>query len=614
MDIKELKELLDTYDNAYYNEDDPIVDDAEYDALKVRYLELSEQEEYDYVPGDAKFSKVKHNSPILSLEKVQISDEAKLRSEIERLLPVVIEPKFDGLTLVIYRNQVVTRGNGSIGEDVTQNALTIKGIDRFMKQCYPTRGEALIKKSTFKKLNEERELLGLETFKNPRNAAAGMLRNKDSFKVKGLIFMPYELIDCTKPVIQQLNIIDDNSAYDITVTPCARFDDVELAMQYIKSFDRDSLDYEIDGLVIKADMVTGFGSTGHHPKNAIAVKFAVEKQWTTLRSVEWNTGRTGRVAPVANFDPIDIMGSTISRATLHNIAFISALGLTEGCEIAIVKANEVIPAIVEARVNPHSTYIPICEPIVCPECKTGLTKINDQAFCNNPNCKSQIVGRLVLLGKRDALDIEGLSEETALKIVEAGLEDPFAIFDLTEEEIIKLPGFAKKSASNLFKAIQSKRNVEFKRFLYAAGIPMIGRHASESIVNAFGSWEAFAKDIQDGLPRTKEIEGIGEILLKNIAAYNYLWYNMEEKIKPISKTVIPAKTNKLSFVITGTFPKSRSYYEDLIKESGNIVSGSVSKKTNYLLAGEDAGSKLAKAQELGVNIVTTEDQLLGLLK
>lgn len=304
MEVTEIKRLLDYHDNLYYNQDSPEISDIEYDALKARYLELTGLEEYDYVPGKAMFNKVEHTTPILSLDKVQITDKDKLRAEINRLWPIVIEPKFDGLTVVAYpERRFVTRGDGKIGEDVTESCKAISCLDDIDPYPNPIRMEVLMPISVFNSINEERKLEGLKLYENPRNAASGMLRNLDKSKIKGLIAYIYEIIGDTQAHTRSLWEFEEQGC-EIT-TPRWSFSNaygskeagVEAAMNFIEEFDRTKLDYEIDGLVIKSDIPNSlerFGMTGHHPKNAIAVKFEAQGEWTKLKSVTWQVGKTGK--------------------------------------------------------------------------------------------------------------------------------------------------------------------------------------------------------------------------------------------------------------------------------------------------------------------------------
>ncbi|MCY7865968.1 NAD-dependent DNA ligase LigA [Bacillus spizizenii] len=627
--VKQLKALLDYHDNLYYNMDEPEITDAEYDAIKNQYLELTLQEDYATVPGEAAYSfkKVTHTHPITSLGKVNSLDA--LRKEMKRLAPFVIELKMDGLTVVGYpgttteAGKFVSRGNGSIGEDITHTAIRMSGINRVGKIDEAVRMEAYMKKSVFNALNEDRIAQGKEPFKNPRNAVAGMLRNKDASKVEGVEYVAYNIVGSKLPESKQLAALASNEFHTVETfkkedgSIIYDVEDIDLAIQQIESFDREAIDFEIDGLVIKSNRESSlevFGSTGHHPKSMVAYKFPSQGVWTKLVDVVNQVGRTGKITPVAIIEPTELMGSTITRVTLHNYGIMNALKISIGCEVLLVKANDVIPAIIETKgYNPLKS---VKKPTHCPECGADLEEVNDQQFCRNPECSSKLLFNLCHLSKRDALDIEGLSEETVKKIIEAGyVEHPFDLFDITEEQIQALEGFAKRSAAKLHKNIQNARTTSLKQFIYAAGIPNVGRSVSEDISKKFGSLDAFMLDINNGCEEFAKIEKIGPTLVSNVLAHWQLLAKLREKVTPESQEVAQASApeKQLMIVITGTLEKPRKYYETLVKGAGHKVSGSVSKKTDYLLAGEKAGSKLAKAQDLGVSILSGEEELKSIL-
>lgn len=323
----------------------------------------------------------------------------------------------------------------------------------------------------------------------------------------------------------------------------------------------------------------------------------------------WQVKRTGKITPVAELEPVDLDGTTVTRATLHNQAICDALGVRINGPVFVERANDVIPAVIEAQTPPTRNTFPVIAPTECPECNSVVVKINDQHFCESSDCPAKTVGRIVHLAKRDALDIEGLSEETAQKMYDAGVINPFLIFDLTTEKIGRLPGFAKRSAAKLYDAIQAVRSTELKRFLYAASVPGVGRSVSEDIANTFGTIEAFIEDTGNDFVKTRKIEGIGDTLINNMINHGYLWGNLLEYVTPRPSTVMAKPDIVLTFVITGALEHPRSYYENLIKGAGHKVSGSVSKKTDYVIVGEDAGSKLDKARELGIKQLTTEYEL-----
>ena len=617
--IEELKLQLDHHDELYYNNDDPEITDAEYDALKNKYLELTGLDEYDYVPGDAKFSKYTHTFPIRSLSKV--TDVNLLRQEIERLWPVIIESKFDGMTLVSYpayktsMGALVTRGNGVTGENITDTASRIDDINSADDVDFIVRMEAYMPISIFNTINAERITAGLEVFKNPRNAAAGMLRNKTISKVQGIKYFAYNIVGSEFCETTQLSFLEE-AGFNVAdhYQPLT----IDEAVDFIVNFDRTALDYEIDGLVIKSNIVKSeqvFGFTGHHPKNAVAYKFPAVGQWTKLINVIWQVGRTGQQAPVAIIEPVDIGGSTITRVTLHNIGIINSLNLRLNQDVFVIKANDVIPAITETRVKLTRDTFPIIEPKICSECSGPLNKINDQLFCTNPTCKAKLVGNIIHLAKRDALDIEDLSEATAEKIVSMyNLESPFDIFGLSKEQLLELPGFAEKSATNLYKNMYDKRFVPLNKFLYAAGIPGVGRTASNDIAKHFGCWDNILRDAEDNrFAEMRKINGVGDTMIQSMMDYGYLWLELGRFVTAVDVAKVIKPDKQLTFVITGTLEHPRSYYENIIKDAGHKCSGSVSKNTDFVLAGDAAGSKLTKAVALHVEVITTEQQLRSLI-
>jgi len=615
-----LKELLDYHDDLYYNQDNPEISDVEYDALKQQYTK-----EYSFVPGKASnmFSKYSHHTPIRSLSKV--NDFNTLEKEMKRLAPFVIQPKLDGLTLVKYTNLsneeiFVTRGNGKIGEDVSHTAIKIENIKNIKKKEYTVRMEAFMLKSTFEEINQHRLKNDIKLFKNPRNTAAGMLRNKDSSKVHGVTYMAYNIINSSDTQSEQLNILKEDN---FNVVPSWEFseDQIDEAIEFVKNFDRESLDYEIDGLVIKNNAkksLQTFGETEHHPKDAIAYKFPSQGIWTTIREITWQTGRTGKIVPVAEIIPIELLGSTISRVTLHNSGIVKALKINKGAKVYVVKANDVIPAIIKSIPNPlnKSTFK---IPILCPTCgeklnvqtNTNKLKSVEQLYCTNLNCKAKLVGSIIHLAKRDALDIIGLSEETAIKMINNGLQHSNSIFELDVKDIMSLPGFAKRSSEKLYKAIQDAKEVSFDRFLYAAGVSNVGRSVSNDIANKIKTFEAFVDDINNDCLIIRTIEGIGQTIIDSLKNNLNVWQELRIFVLPIPIITNNIKTPEkiLSIVVTGSFDIKRTDIKKMITDKGHKSPGSVSTKTDYLIAGKKAGSKLTKAIECNVKIIKTIEEL-----
>lgn len=623
---EELKKLLELYENAYYETDEEMVSDQEYDAIKEEYLAAIGQDEYDFVPGGSLFSKFVHKQPILSLNKVNIVDEEKLKKELLTLMEddgIVIEPKFDGLTIIRHSDgKCVTRGDGLIGDDVTNNCKDIPGLVDITSE-YDIRAEIMMLKSTFEKINKQREDDGLQLFKNPRNAAAGMLRNKDASKVQGLVACVY---DCIGYEGSQLEMLEEMAS--MSVTPYWYFNDVDEAMDFIKSFDRDEYDFEMDGLVVKAnckDSLKKFGVTGHHPKNAIAVKFVAEKKWARLKDIVWSVGKSGKVVPVAEFEPIELMGSTVSRATLHNKAYINAVDLTINPfkkEVLVTKANDIIPAILDSRNSSEisTSDIHVLDiPEMCPVCNTKLELIVDQLFCRNEFCEEKVIFQAVHMASKAGLDINGLSEETIRKMYHVLVNDgsidfTFPLLFLSEDAFKEIDGFAQKSSKKMIAEITKKTDVvPMSNFLIASGIHLMGKTASRLIAKNFNTLEEIEADLFDNdCKKLNSLEGIGTEIIGSMKANwskTKLLKNHVSTIKSEYKEAKKMDKEQLTFVITGTLAQKRSYYEDLIVNAGHKTSGSVSKKTSYLLAGEDAGSKLEKANSLGIKIINAEELL-----
>lgn len=641
----ELREYLEKLDNAYYNEDNPLVSDEEYDALREKYKELTgEYHDKDYVPGEAVKSRIPHETKILSLDKAQIGDVDDLRKRIKELLPVIIEPKFDGLTVVRYPNIALTRGNGELGEDVTEKCMVVPGFKSLKPTTYPLRMEVLMLRSEFKRINEERIAKGLTPYENCRNTAAGMLRRDDVETVQGLKAFIYDEIGSLASHSKVLEKLE--KLYPGMITPYKRFTDVDSAIEYIQNFNREELDYDIDGLVVKSDQPNSmikFGVTGHHPKNAFAVKFEAKGEWTEILDIEWQVGRNN-ITPVAILKPVKIDGSTISRCTLHNFANMHAIGLNHilydnyhRTKVYVIKANDVIPRITKVKnwVDPEWVKLKgyeseevalmdaygsiLLAPSACPECGVGTEFSNDILKCVNPECRGKLLNRITHMASRDALDIVGLSEETAKKIMDTYPEiiHPAEVLALTEEQILELPGFAKKSASNLYNAIQKSRTATIDKVIYAAGMPLIGKSVSKDICSCFDTEQLVTLVVNKTISALKDIDGVGEEIAKSFIDNWYMvipFGDYMNDILEMPKKEVKKVDKKLSICVTGSFEGvNREHFQKLIEDAGHKFAKSVSKKTDFLLAGQKAGSKLAKANELGIPVITTEEELLEII-
>lgn len=622
MDIKELKSLLDSYDKAYYDKDDPIISDEEYNYIKKQYLDLINNIEYDYVPGNALFNQVNHIYPIKSLYKYEISDQEKIRENIERLFPVVIQPKLDGLTLVKYTNSqeeklkndlykfiILTRGNGLVGEDITANCVNIKGLGDINNiSKYPVRMEGLMFHDDFDRINKNREKNGLQLLKNCRNGAAGLLRNLDSDKIDGITVIAYNLINSKLSQTEQISLLNKLGYKTID---CYEPKTVDDALDYINNYDRDSLDYDIDGLVVKSnkrDSLSIYGQTEHHPKDAFAIKFKSKGAWAILKDVLWTVGKE-KVVPNAVFDEIYIDGSTISHATLNNIDYIKALDLHIGSKIYVIKSHDVIPSVVKSELGSKS--IEIKEPIYCPVCNSLLEKRNNQLYCSNDNCKGRLVSKISLLASREAFNIEGLNTKTIDKILSYynTITKVSTILLLNKESLLKIDGIAEKSAQKLYFNILKSRTISLDRFIYGSCIPLVGLKTARDIAEYYCNIDNFLDSYREGFKDINNIKDIGPEIKKSLILNfnNILDLLSFVQVIPMEKKSNKQELNK-TVVITGTLSKTRKEIKDLLLEKGYNVTNSVSSNTDYLLIGSNPGdTKYNKAKKLNIKIIKEEN-------
>ena len=657
-----LRGILKAYEEAYYS-GESVVSDEEYDGLKDLYVEM--YGEYDFVPGEGntEFEKVKHLYPLKSLEKVQLNDP-DLKEKVRKMLPLVIQPKFDGLSIEITKVngklKFVTRGNGEEGDDVTAQCMQIEGIKEllnlFDNEEQSFRAEILMFHSNFEKLNKQRAEDGLELFKNCRNAAAGMLRNtNDLSKINGLTIMLYEdlsSIDTQTNVICYMQNKLKNPESNILISPIFLYiDDEEYLDKAIKKLHsleefRTEIDYDIDGWVVKSNKYNSLelfgGYTGHHPKNAFAVKGEAKGEWTKIKSITWQVGKEN-ITPVAELEPVEITGSTIERATLHNVSFLKAIGLTSleykdkyGTQpltmVRVVKANDVIPRIIEVKNpenedNAHSYSNIIHPPSKCPVCGAP-TAIKDTEsdseilICTGDNCPAKMQRKMELMASREAFNITGLSEGTIAKIIDTFVLESYRdVLLMNKEDILKLDGFAEKSADKLEKAIYKARETQpIDKVLYASCIPLIGRDACKKIFEYYTIKEfeeILEKDEEDALKDLTAIPTIGEKMAKSLYDNKIEYYYTSEyiyRMTDIKKEDKKEVKNQKTFCITG----QREPFKTIIEEAGHKVTGSVSKKTDalvcYIPDEEDTpdrkkSSKEKNAEKLGIKILRTEPAL-----
>ena len=651
--INELRDLVRYHSRLYYELDAPELDDYEYDLLYHELLDL-EGEFPELVTADSptqkvggaasmKFEPVHHAVQMGSLQDVFSYEELfefdnRVRSVI--LDPeYVVETKIDGLSVSLeYRNGMFvrgsTRGDGFVGEDVTHNLLTIasipKKIDCPEVSYLELRGEVYISKETFKKLVDAQELAGEKPFKNPRNAAAGSLRQKDpkiSAK-RGLDIFIFNIQQCEgKTFSSHSESLDFVKSLGFPVSVLYnRYTDIHDAVENIKYIgeNRDNFSFDIDGAVIKVNNLADreqLGSTAKYPKWAVAFKYPPEEKITKLLDIEVQVGRTGALTPTAVFEPIQLAGTSVSRAVLHNQDFIDSKNINIGDSIIVRKAGEIIPEVVAlAAKGPNEGTFKL--PEFCPACGTKAVREADEAVlrCPNPDCPAQLLRNLIHFASRDAMDIDGMGPAVLTALVENGfIKSQPDIYEISAQDIASIERMGTRSANNLIAAIEKSKSAGLSRVLYALGIRNIGQKTADILAEKYGSIDnLMSADFED----LCLIEGFGEVMAKSLVDYFSLEQskNLIARLKEYGVDMtaeIKEKTDifaGLTFVLTGTLPTmTRNEASDIIISNGGKVSSSVSKKTSYVLAGEEAGSKLTKAQSLGIKIIN-ENEFLEMIK
>ena len=650
--VEELTKTLEYHNNLYYNQDSPEISDFEYDKM-LRELENLEEEfpslkkadsPTNKVGGSAgeKFSQVVHAVPMESLHDSFSNDELrdfdrKVR-EVSPDVKYVVEPKFDGLSVSCeYQNGVFvrgsTRGDGVTGEDVTENLMTIKSLPKRIPNApeyLEVRGEVYMSFQSFEALvkrqeeNEEKNIA-----KNPRNAAAGSLRQKNA-KITAernldiFVFNIQQARGITiNSHVQGLDYLAELGFPTSFYKVCSTVDEVIEEIQRIGD-NRGSYDYAIDGAVVKVDdfeQRTLLGSTAKYPKWAEAYKYPPEEKPTKLIDVEINVGRTGVLTPVGIFEPVLLAGTTVSRATLHNKDFIEEKGICVGDTVIIRKAGEIIPEVLSVKQHAENA-VPFEFPKLCPSCGSPVSQDDEAAIrCTNTECPAQLMRHLIHFVSRDAMDIDGLGPAVLEQLAEQGLvKSPADLYRLKAEDISSLDRKAEKSANNLISAVEKSKHNELYRLIFALGIRNIGLKAAKLICENFVTIDdimsAKAEDFE-------KIEGFGKIMAQSLEDYFSLdgTADLIGQFKKLGLDMKPSEQRKkggvfegMTFVLTGTLPTmKRSEAGKIIEENGGKTSSSVSKKTTYVLAGEDAGSKLTKAQALGINIIS-EQEFLDMLK
>jgi DNA ligase (NAD+) len=651
----ELRRELEHHNHRYYVLDDPVIGDDAYDALldELRAIEAEHPElrtadsptQRVGAPPLDRFERVQHAEPMLSLANARNEDELRawekrVRNLLDRYdIPAsefgyTTEPKIDGLAVSLtYEDGVfvrgATRGDGRVGEDVTQNLRTIGAIPLRMPDAPPlveVRGEVYLPIAGFTELNERRAEAGEPTFANPRNAAAGSIRqlNPTIAAERPLSIWCYG-IGAAEGVSPGTHAeeIEWLREQGFKVNPETQaHDEIEAVVERCRWWEerREQLDFEIDGVVVKVNerpLWRELGVVGREPRWAIAWKFAPTTATTTLRKIFWNVGRTGHLLPFAQLEPVHVGGVTVSTATLHNEEDLARKDVREGDEVVVMRAGDVIPQVVSPLIQRRKKGVRRPRPPKkCPRCGTPTVKPDDGVFTICPNragCPGQVFQHVKHFVSKGAMDIEGLGEKLVLRFLEQGLiEDVADIYDLTAERLQELEGFGEISARNLMGEIERSREVPFNRVLYALGLPGVGYVTAEALADHFGSIDALRAAPPEEIQR---VEGVGPVMAAQIAeslSEERTW-SLIEKLRSKGLRLEQEASERRSaggplegktLVLTGTLPRlSRDQATLLIKRAGGKVTNSVSKKTDYVVAGETPGSKLARAEELGTRIL-----------
>ena len=646
---QELRRVIEYNNRLYYDQDAPQLEDFQYDDL-MRELRQIEAEYPQLVTPDSptqhvggtpsgRFAKVAHTVKMESLLDAFSYDE--LRDFDRRVRDAGIQPqyvveiKIDGLSCSLeYENgQLVrasTRGDGQVGEDVTPNVRAIRSIPKTLKEGAPAylevRGEVYMPHKAFQKLCEEQELQGAAPFKNPRNAAAGSLRQKDP-KVTGSRGLGIFIFNVQQ--VRGMELTSHAASLDylkqlgLPVSPRYHLvDNIEDAIAEIEQIgtERAALGFDMDGAVIKVDSLaqrTQLGSTAKFPRWAIAFKYPPEVKETKLLDIEVAVGRTGVLTPTASFEPVTLAGTTVSRATLHNEDFIRQLGLCIGDTIQVRKAGEIIPEVIGVTAHAPEAQ-PWQMPAVCPSCGAPVAHLADEAAlrCVNPECPAQALRNLIHFASRDAMDIDGLGVAVCTQLVDRGLVRSAAdLYTLTREQLLTLDKFKDKSADNLLAAIAHSKENNLDKLLFGLGIRNIGDKAAALLAGHFGTMEAVAAATAEQIC---EIDGFGAVMAQSVVEF-FAREGTADLVRRLAAQGVnmrwqgQVRTDKLAgktIVVTGTLPTlSRKEAEAMIVQNGGKASSSVSKKTAYVLAGEAAGSKLDKARQLGVPVLSEAEFL-----
>ncbi len=639
--MKELVELLNRYATEYYTSDNPSVSDSEYDRLYRELVELEKAHPYQVLPESPThrvggkildgFEKYSHQYPLYSLQDAFSREEldafdARVRKELNDVT-YICELKIDGLSISLTYEQGIfvagaTRGDGSVGENITENLKRVKDIPLSLpeKLDITVRGECYMPRASFNQVNLARQENGEPEFANPRNAAAGTLRQLDTGVVAKrnlATFLYQEASPSTRD--SQEKVLNHLEQLGFVVNPrrllAHSMDEVWEFIQEVGQ-ERDQLPYDIDGVVIKVNDLAGqeqLGFTVKAPKWAVAYKFPAEEKEAKLLSVDWTVGRTGVVTPTANLTPVQLAGTTVSRATLHNVDYIAEKDIRKDDTVIVYKAGDIIPAVLRVVESKRVSEEKLDIPTNCPSCDSKLLHFEDEVAlrCINPRCPAQIKEGLIHFASRDAMNISGLGPSIVEKLFAANLvKDVADIYRLTVEDFLLLDGIKEKSAQKLYQAIQASRENSAEKLLFGLGIRHVGSKASQLLLQHFHSIESLA---QANPEEVASIESLGSVIAQSLQSYfetegakillrelKELGVNLDYKGQVVAAD---AALSGLTVVLTGKLERlTRSEAKSKLENLGAKVTGSVSKKTDLVVAGADAGSKLQKAQEIGIEI------------
>ena len=639
--MKELVELLNRYATEYYTSDNPSVSDSEYDRLYRELVELEKAHPEQVLPDSPThrvggkildgFEKYSHQYPLYSLQDAFSREEldafdARVRKELDDVT-YICELKIDGLSISLTYEQGIfvagaTRGDGSVGENITENLKRVKDIPLSLSEKIDitVRGECYMPRASFNQVNLARQENGEPEFANPRNAAAGTLRQLDTAVVAKrnlATFLYQEASPSTRD--SQEKVLNHLEQLGFVVNPrrllAHSMDEVWQFIQEVGQ-EREQLPYDIDGVVIKVNDLVGqeqLGFTVKAPKWAVAYKFPAEEKEAKLLSVDWTVGRTGVVTPTANLTPVQLAGTTVSRATLHNVDYIAEKDIRKDDTVIVYKAGDIIPAVLRVVESKRISEEKLDIPTNCPSCDSKLLHFEDEVAlrCINPRCPAQIKEGLIHFASRDAMNISGLGPSIVEKLFAANLvKDVADIYRLTVEDFLLLDGIKEKSAQKLYQAIQASKENSAEKLLFGLGIRHVGSKASQLLLQHFHSIESLA---QANPEEVASIESLGSVIAQSLQSYfetegakillselKELGVNLDYKGQVVAAD---AALSGLTVVLTGKLERlTRSEAKSKLENLGAKVTGSVSKKTDLVVAGADAGSKLQKAQELGIEI------------